>query len=73
MADGEERPVSRGQGDQVGGFLAGGGDGLFHQHMGAGIEEGAHDLSMGDGGRADADQIDLAQQFAPVGNGGSTP
>ena len=26
-------------------------------------------VGMGDGGRADADQIDLAQKFAPVGHG----
>ena len=37
--------------------------------MGAGIQKGAHNLGMGDGGRADADQIDLAQKLAPVGNG----
>ena len=34
----------------------------------AGIEESACDLVMGDGGRADADQIDLAQQLAPIGH-----
>ena len=46
-----------------------GGDGLFHQHMGAGFQEGAHDGGMGDGRRADRNQVDLAQQLAPVGHG----
>jgi hypothetical protein len=39
--------------------------------MGAGSQEGMHDFRMGDGGRADADQIHLAQQFTPVGNNGA--
>ena len=69
MADGQNPAGLARQRDQLGGFFHGGGDGLFHQHMGAGIQEGAHDLGMGDGGRADADQIDLAQQLAPVGDG----
>ena len=38
--------------------------------MGAGVEEGAHDLGMGHGRRGHADQIHLAQQLAPVGNRG---
>ena len=71
MADGKDLAGVTRQRHQFGGFFAGGGDGLFDQHMGAGLEEIAHDLGMGDGRRADADQIDLAQQFTPVRDGGA--
>ena len=41
----------------------------IYQHMGARFEKGAHEFGMGGSGRADGNDIDLAQQFAPVGDG----
>ena len=70
MADGQDEVHPLGQGDQRIGFFDAGRDRLLHQHMGAGVEEGAHDLGMGHGRRGHADQIHLAQQLAPVGNRG---
>jgi hypothetical protein len=72
MAHGQNLAGLARQRHQFARLFHGGGDRLFHQHMGAGRQEGTHHLGMGDGGRADADQVHLAQQFAPVGNRGAT-
>ena len=66
MADRQNAVLDFGQRDQRVGFIEVGGDRLLHQHMDAGVKEGAHDRGMGDGRRADADEIDLAQKFAPI-------
>ncbi len=68
MAHGKDQAGLSGQSDQLVGFFHRGGDGFFHQHMGAGGQEGAHDGRMGDGGRADRNQIHLAQKLAPIDN-----
>ena len=67
MPDRQHAARRFGQCDQLIGFVEIGRDGFFDQHMGAGIEKSAHDLRMGSGGRADADEVDLAQKIAPIG------
>ena len=69
VANRQDQAGLGGQRHKVIGFFDGGGDGLFHQYMRAGIQESADDFGMGDGRRADADQIHLAQKVAPVGHG----
>jgi len=66
VTDGENQPASAGERDQLFGLVKLGGDGLLDQHMGARRQKRANDLGMCAGGRADADKIHLAQQFAPI-------
>ena len=70
MAHGENAVLDLGQRDQRIGFLEVRGDRLFDQHVCAGFQEAAHDRRVGDGRRADGNDINLAEQVAPVGDGG---
>ena len=71
VADGQHAAIGFGQRDQVFGLVQIGGDGLFHQHMGAGFEKFADNAAMRARGRANAHHIDMAQKTPPVGGCGN--
>ncbi len=68
MADGQNPARAGGERYQFIGVIEVGGDRLFDQHMRAGIEESPNDGRMRDRRRADAYEVDVTQEIAPVGN-----
>ncbi len=72
MADRQDAAGIACKRDERIGFFEAGRDRLFDKNVGTGIEEGPHDRGVRHRRRADADEIDMAEQFAPVGDGAYT-
>src|SRR5690348_15937544 len=69
MTDGENTAYLVRECDQLVGLVEVGRDRLFDEDVGSRVEERTNDFCMGGRGRAHTNEVDLAQQIAPVGNG----
>ena len=66
MTDGENSVLRFGERYQLVGFAEPRRDRFFHENVGSGIEEGAHNRRMRNRRRADADHVHRAQKVAPI-------